>query len=187
MWTVNGGGFADPTNPICHGGGEETSWESVGNGWTEEVGIPGGDDPSPWIQFTFPQPQKISSIAFWNFAEEGRAIYQAEILADATNSLGNFTFATNLVYVAGCVAMETIQLPAPVTTSSLRFVILENGDGITFPATTNGFTTLVGLGAVRFSIATPPAPLLSITAAGFSNIVSWPSQTGYLYQLSSEE
>lgn len=163
LHAADGSGLCCGTTPTTHGGGEGMTWESVGNGWTGSVGLPSGDDPAPWIEFTFPQAYTISSMNVWNFGEYAKAVYRAEVIADGTVSLGNFIFQTNHVVVSpscvpdGCwpTLKEVIQFSSPVSARSFRLRILENGGRITFPAATNGFTTLVGLSEVQFNIAPP--------------------------------
>lgn len=139
-------------NPPEHAPGEGGVWESVGNGYVNtDSGIPYGHDSAPWIQFTFPSAHTISSIYVWNFGEVLRSAKRIQILANGSTSLGTFTLNTgiNSYYRT---ERQILQFSNPVTASSFKFVMLENGAGTNFPTSGTGLNTLVGLGEVQFNI-----------------------------------
>lgn len=152
---VDSSGFTTHVPPQ-HFFGEGTAWVSVGNGYTSQNGAPGGDDPAPWIQFSFPQANTISSITVWNYGEPARAIYKADLFAGST-----FVMSLQLdteLNVDNRAEAQIFQLPSPVMASSFKLVIVENGGGVTFPTTETGFSTLAGLGEVQFNTICPVGP-----------------------------
>jgi hypothetical protein len=149
---------------------EGVAWLTSGIGFQRDPAAKEGNDGAPAVVFDLGRPVDLAAIEVWNYNEAaipGRGVKQMEIHGSTTPAFtGAASAKLRTVELArgpgGPIGAKTAfaqTLPMPGrTVRYVKFTILSNHDGVTFP-TTDGSqgNAFVGLGEVRFHAANPGA------------------------------
>ncbi|MDO4557336.1 MAG: glycosyl hydrolase [Planctomycetia bacterium] len=139
---------------------ENISWLSSGMNFRPGTSLK--NDDAPWLEFTFAEPTDLDSMSVWNYNEgpangmdlSRRGIRKVRILASENGTEWRDPVEKNFAKATGTQSQnEEIVSLGMDRVLKLRFEILENHMGVTYPATSEASKTdnaFVGLGEIRF-------------------------------------
>ncbi|MCU0960919.1 MAG: hypothetical protein MUF48_12510 [Pirellulaceae bacterium] len=161
---------------------EGVAWLSSGIGFQRDPAAEEGNDGAPYIAFDLGKLTNLSAIDIWNYNEAaatGRGIRRLEVRGSATPEgpaawslhLGTFDLARAPGGPAGTKTAFAQRLPIEANgVRYIKFTIVSNHNGVTFPATDGGTDhAFVGLSEVRFYTPQNSTPLAGVTIRGVSS------------------
>ena len=159
---ANSGFVIVPDRPLeiaqapAHGNDiEGTMWLSAGVGYHRDPNGE-GNDRDPFVVFDLGKPQDLAAIEIWNYNEiniSARGVKKLAVTGSADAAADSFTIPIGTFELAQAAGETTVSQILPVDASGVRFVkfdILSNHRGVTFPVQGNKNSAFVGLSEVRF-------------------------------------